>query len=322
MPYGNNSEVGICFQDSYGTLNVSSMHWLEILTEDVGLDKPPLVSQSMRGIYDEGQHYEGANVVGGTISGEAQPIALGALLVAAFGAPSIVNSGALYAHTFKPRTSEFDQYSANIPFTMHKYLDDAGSASLFYDLNANGIELGISNGELLMANLEVVGGNFEQLANVAAAYPTGKQWTWDAASISIAAAGVDEIKQLTVKTNESIEAMHTLNGSVFPSRNKRTGFRTVEISGTMTFDNQNEYQEFLNQTERALDVTFTGATEIQSGYYDTVRMIVPLFRHTEYKPVIGAVGEIEVSFSSKGVYSANSGTALQVTLTNTKAAYL
>jgi len=51
-------------------------------------------------------------------------------------------------------------------------------------------------------------------------------------------------------------------------------------------------------------------------------MIVPLFRHTEDKPVIGAVGEIEVSFSSKGVYSANSGTALQVTLTNTKAAYL
>lgn len=322
MPYGNNSEVGICFQDSYGTLNVSSMHWIEILDEDVGLEKPPLISQSMRGIYDEGQHYQGANAVNGTINGEAHPVALGALLTAAFGAASVVNSGSIYAHTFKPRTDEFDQYSANIPFTLHKYLDDSGSASLLYDLNANGIELSVSNGELLMANLEVVGGKFEQQANVAASYPTGKQWTWDSASIAIAGAGISEIKQLTVKTSESIEAMHTLNGSVYPSRNKRTGFRTVEISGTMTFDNQNEYQEFLTQSERELDVTFAGVTEIQSGFYDTLRIIAPLMRHTEYKPVVGAVGEIEVSFSSKGVYSANSGTALQVTLTNTKAAYV
>jgi len=322
MPYGNNSEVGISFQDSYGTLNTSSMHWLPILDEDIGLEKPPLVSQSMRGIYDEGQHFEGANAVNGSINGEAHPIALGALLTAAFGGAVVVQSDGIYAHTFKPRTTEFDSKSANIPFTLHKYLDDGGSASLFYDLNANGIEIGISNGELLMANLEIVGGKFQQIERIAAAYPTGKQWTWDSTSVSIAEAGIDEIKQLTIKTSESIEAMHTLNGSVFPSRNKRTGFRTIEINGTMTFDNQNEYQQFLNQAERVLDVTFTGATEIQSGYNDTVRIIVPLMRHTEYKPVAGAVGEIEVSFNSKGIYSSDSGTALQITLTNTKAAYL
>ena len=322
MPYGNNSEVGICFQDSYGTLNVDSMHWLPILDEDVGLEKPPLVSQSMRGNYDEGQHHEGANAVNGTINGEAHPIALGALLTAAFGGATVVQSAGIYTHTFKPRTTEFDSKSANIPFTMHKFLDDSGSASLFYDLNANGIELGIANGELLMANLEVVGGNFQQISNIAASYPTGKQWTWDTTSISIAAAGVDEIKQLSIKTSESIEAMHTLNGSVFPSRNKRTGFRTIEISGTMTFDDQDEYQQFLSQSERELIVNFKGDTEIQSGYYDVCNIIVPLLRHTEYKPTVGAVGEIEVSFSSKGVYSADSGTALQVTLVNTKAAYI
>jgi len=321
MPYGNSSELGICFQDSYGTAQTDSMHWLPILDEDVGLEKPPLVSQSMRGIYDEGQNYEGANVTNGSLNSEAHPIALGALLYAAMGSPAVVNSDGIYAHTFKPRTDEFDRFSANVPFTLHKYLDDAGSASLFYDLNASGLELSVSNGELLMAKLDIVGGKFEQISNVAAAYPTGKQFTWDAASISVGGAGISEMKALTIKLVEPIEAMHTLNGSVYPSRNKRTGFRTVEINGTMTFDNQDEYQSFLNQEERKLEVTFTNDVEIQSGYYDVVNIIAPLMRHTEYKPVIGAVGEIEVSFTSKGVYSADSGTALQVTLVNTKAGY-
>ena len=317
MPYGNSSEVGICFQDSYGTSNINSMHWIPIVDEDIALEKPNLVSQSMTGLYDEGQNYEGPNVINGTLNCEAHPIASGAIMKAMFGDPTTVASGTptVYRHTFKPRTDEFDGKSANVPFTMYKAFDDPGSATLLYDLNGGSFELSINNGELLMHKLGVVGGKFSQVAQIAASFPTGKQWTWDQTSMSLDGTATDLISSLTVTVEEPIESKHTLNNSVYPSRNKRTGFRMINISGTLTFDDQTEYQEFLAQTERKLVTTFKGEG------VNFFEMTIPLFRHTDFKPVIGGPGEIEISFTSKGVYSVGSGTAIEFVLVNTKAGY-
>ena len=321
MPYGNMSNIGISFQNSGYASLTNSVYWAEILDEDISVDKPPLVSQGMRGIYDEGAHYEGANTIGGTINMEAHPITLGAFLKAAMGAPTTVTSAAVYTHAFKPRTSEFDGRFAGHPMTIHKHLDDSGSATLFYDMVCNNIEIGVNNGELVMSKFGFVGGRYTQVAALTASYPTGKQWTWDQSSVQLGGAAISEIKQLTVVVDEAMEASGTLAGTKFPTRVKRTGFRTVTINGTMTFDDQTEYQQFLSQSERNLTAMFVGNTEIQSGYYNQLEIIVPLNRHTEYKPTVGGPGEIEVSFTSKGVYSTTSGTALQLNLRNTQAAY-
>jgi len=321
MPYGNKANVGISFQNSGGTLLTNSVYWLPILDMDIGIDKPPLVEMGMRGIYDEGAHHEGFNTIGGTINMEAHPISIGALLQAAMGAPSTVTSGGVYTHTFKPRTTEFDGKFAGSPMTIHSYLDDAGSATLFYDMVCNNYELGINNGEFVMSKFGFVGGQYQQIAALTAAYPIGKNWTWDQSSVSLGGAAVTEMKSLTIAVDEAMEASGTLAATKSPTRVKRTGFRTVTINGTMTFDNQTEYQQFLSQSERNLTATFLSDTEIQSGYYNSLELIVPLNRHTEFKPVPSGPGEIEVSFSSKGVYSVTSATAFQATLVNTQAAY-
>lgn len=321
MSYGATSRVGISFQNSFGTSFTDSMHWLEAITEEVGLDKPPLIAEGNRGIFDEGEHYEGPNTVTGDINIEASPISIGALLKAALGEPSTSVVDSVYQHIFKPNTSDFDEKCAMPPFTMHKYLDEGGSASLFYDLNANNLEINMANGSLLTAKIGVVGGNFSQLSPLTASYPTDRIWSFDQSSVSLAAAAVDEIVDLTITIENNIEAMHTLNASKYPSRIKRTAHRAVNVSGTMKFDNQDEYQEFLSQSERNLTVAFLGDTEVSSGHYEELTAILPLNRHTEYKPTIGGAGEIEVSFSSKGVYSVDSATAIQFTLVNTQAGY-
>jgi hypothetical protein len=243
------------------------------------------------------------------------------MLKAQMGSPTSVQSAAIYTHTFKPRTADFDAYAAGTPLTITKVLGDGGSAHLYYDMVASKFSLSIANGELLKCSQEFMGGKYKQVANVSASYPTGKAWTWDVASVSVAAAANADVSELTLELDEALENKWTLNAAKTPSRTKRSGRRTLSINGTIIFDTQSEYQQFLSQSERNVTVHLKGPTEIQSGYYDTLTVIVPLFRYVEFKPVAGGPEKIEVGFSGKGVYSTTSATALQITLVNTQAAY-
>jgi len=321
--YGQLTDVGIALQNSWGTANVSSLHWVPYLSEGIGLNIPPLISQANRGVFDEGDHYAGARSIDGDLSVEAQPIMIGALLAAFFGRPTSTkaSSADVYDHVFLPPTSDFDTtYCAKQPVTILKNFE-VGSAEQFSDLNASTLELSVNNGEFLQATVGFVGGHFQQIAPVTPSFPVGKRWTWDQTSVSVGGAATCDVSQLSLSLDESIEAQHTLCGSSYPSRIKRTGFRMTNISGTLKFDSQDEFQQFLSQSERELDVTLTGTTAISSGYTNVLRLQVPLLRHTEFKPAAGGPGEIEVSFSSKGVYSVDSGTAVRITLTNTQTAY-
>lgn len=320
--YGQTTDIGVALQNSYGTANVSSLQWVPFTSEGLGLNIPPLISQAMRGVHDEGDHYAGPRSIDGDLSVEAQPIAIGQLLAAFFGRPTSTQFAAtgVYEHAYIPGSADFDENCAKVPVTILKNFD-VGSAEQLSDLNASTFEMSITNGEFLSANIGFVGGNFEQIAPVTPSFATGKRWTWDQSSVDIGGAANCDIKDLSISVDDSLEAQHTLCGSAYPSRIKRTGFRSTSISGTLDFASQDEFQEFLNQTERELDLTLTGAVEVSSGYYNSLRIQVPLLRHTEFKPVAGGAGNIEVGFSSKGVYSVDSGTALKVSLVNTQTAY-
>ena len=285
-----------------------------MLSEDVGVMKPPLISQSMRGIFEEGDHYQGANMNDGSINAEINPITIGALFKAIMGAPATSGVGP-YVHIFKPKTVDWDDKSANPPVTLTYNMADAGSSSMFYDMNASAMELNIANGEFLTANFTFVGGSFKQIADKASSYPVDKEFTWDGASMSIGGTAISDIMQLNVKLDDALEAKHTLNNSLVPSRIKRTGFRMLTVGGTLLFSDQVEYQAFLAQSERNLTVNFVNSAS------DAVELIVPLMRYTEFKPKSDGPGEVEVAFTGKGVWSSTSATLFQVTLTNDQAAY-
>ena len=322
MSYGLDTTLAISFQNSYGTSLTSSRFWIPFISEGFAVTKEMLVEGNMTGRFDEGQHYEGVNANDGSIEAEANPQALGALFKAFFGAPTTSASGtALKNHLYKPTTSDFDKYAAKIPCTITKYLGDGGSAHLYYDMVASKLALSIANGELLKCNVEFVGGKYSQVAAAAASLPSNKGWTWDVTSVSIGTSAQTGLRDLNINIEEGIEGKHFLGNAKTPGRIKRNGARTTTVGGTIVFDNQDEYQQFLSQTERELVVTLKGITVIQSGYYDTLEIKIPQLRYTEFKPVAGGAEEIEVGFSAKAIYSTASATAIQVTLTNTQAAY-
>ena len=320
MAYGQNSNIAFCFQNSYGTEQVSSLYFLPHLADGVKLEKPDVVDEAMRGVFDEGDSYEGLNKAGGDFATNAQAIGLGVLLKGLMGDPTTVASDGHYTHTFRPRTADFDEKCANNPLTYYRYLE-TGSAELFYDMNISALELGVVNGELMKAKATLVGGSHKQIANVSASYPVGKKFTWDVASISIGATGRDEMLDLTIVFDDQLEATHTLNGSRYPARIKRTGMRTVSVNGTLKFDNQDEYQQFIAQSERELVLNFKGPTAVDSGYYEEVRITLPALRYTDIPVAAGGPGEIEASFTAKGKFHVGSAVAGEVVLVNTQAAY-
>ncbi len=325
MSYGQNSTIGIAFQNSFGTVaSTSSLDFFEFMSESITEKIAPLKATGMRGIFDEGDSEIGIKTIDGDINIEARSLDIGFLLKAMFGNPTStkVASAAVYAHVWEPRQSDFDSaLSANNPITIHKFLDDGGSASLFYDMNASALELTMANGDFLKTKVSFVGGNVSQTAAVTASYKTGKRFKWDQASISIAGTANCEFRDFTLSIDDSLEAQHTMCASLYPSRIKRTDFRSMSIGGTLKFENRTELEAFRSQSERALVMTVTGAVAISSGYNNVLKIDTPLIRYTEADVSAGGAGSLELSVSADIKYSVDSATGIRFTLTNTQVAY-
>lgn len=321
MPYGQNADFGVTFQNSWGlTGSVNSVHFMPILNESVSKKIPALISESMRGIFEEGDSYQGPNMNEGDIEIEATINGLGVMLSCMLEETASVNSGSIYTRTFKPRQTDWDDTSAGRPFTIYKYLE-TGSAMLFSNMNGASLEINVANGELFKAKMSVVGGSFTQTSNTTASYPDDKIWSWDTASVSFGGAAEADIEQLTITLDEAIEPKHTLNNSKDPSQSKHTGFRTLTIDGTIKFNDQDEFQQYLSQSERELMIHFEGVTEIQSGYNESLTIKVPKMRYDDFGPSAGGAGEMTVGFTARGKYSTDSATLLEVTHVSSQTIY-
>ena len=321
MSYGQDSRISISFQNSYGTANVASLHHMEPINESVNLAKAQITQKGLRGVYDKGQNQEGMNTVAGDILIEAKANGLGVLLAATCGAPSSVTSGALYTHTFKPRTADHNPLSAERPFTYLKFLGDTGSAQQFSDLCGNNLELSIANGELLTAKMGIVGGSFARIAAVAATYSVSNPIDWSISSASCGGVALSGVKSLTISQENNLQAQHTLDVDKFPARIKRTDARVISISGTLFFDDQVEMNEFIAQSDQRLAINLVGQSAVQSGYPESLLIDIPSMRYTEFPVPIGGAGQLEVSFKATAQYNVGSATAIAYTLACGKAGF-
>lgn len=321
MGYGLGAILGIAFQNSFhDPSSIGNAKFLEINNESVNLKKEPLISEGLRGIYDEAPTYEGKNTVEGDVEIDGKPIDLGVFLKAVLGPPTTVNSGGIYTHTFKPRTVDFDDKCAMNPFSLFKYLN-VGSGDQFFDLNGNTLALSIANGEFLKATMGVVGGVWSGYVLGTSSYFSSTRIPWDVTSLSIGGTAVDYNSDLTITLDNKLEAKHTNRVSKYPAYIKRTGFRTISVNGTMRFESLDEKTAFMEQSERNLTATFDTGVEIQSGYNEKMTVILPAFRYIDFPDQAGGPTDLEVSVQAMAKYLTSSGTAMHVTLVNTQATY-
>lgn len=321
MGYGQNGTLAINFQNSFNGPIVSSNYFIPILSESVVVKKEPLISGDMRGIYDEGDTYEGKNSVEGDIEFEPDNTTLGVFCRAAFGSAAVVTSDDLQTHTFKPRTVDFDRFSAETPLTIIKDLDVAGSDQIFYNCCVSALEFSVANGEFLKVKATIMGGRYTQQDTAAAAYSTDNKWTWDVTSFQLGGSGIPDLQNVTITLDEVLGNKFSMDGTKTPSHTKREGFRVVSVAGTILFSDQDEYQKFIAQSEQGMELYMSTGIEVQSGYAESIKFVAPALRYNTFEPTLNGAGLTEVGFEGSLKYHAGSATAIELTLVNTHTAY-
>lgn len=324
MAYGINSHIGISFQDSFGTSNVDSMHYFPVISETLTESIPEVESEAVRGRYEAGDSYEGMHEYAGDIVFEAHPILLGKMCKAWFGQASGALVASHYVHTFNPVTSDFDNLAAVPPMTIEVYRD-SGSAQLFSDMLCNQLVFEMAHGAIVKGTASMIGANRAKATKTTPSYLPGSDYTFNQGSFSWQGSNdgaLSELQNLTVTLNNQLTAVGTLNGSKKPSRIKRSGFRTVEIAGTMLFENDNELDHFLAGAQQQIIATLTGQIiDTSSNYSAQFKMDFPSFRYTEYPVNVSGPGLLAVGFSGKAKYNADSATMATFTLVNTLVSY-
>ena len=318
MSYGMDGHLKAGFQSAFGTANVDSYHSIPILSENLALTINQLETDELRGRYTRATNKEGTNDVAGDIAIEGHPIDMGIFLKGWFGQSSGTLTDSVTTHSFKPVVSDFSSNAAVPPFTVEAYRG-AGSAHQYYDCCVNELTIELTQGDVQKMTASFVGGKFQKVEKTVAAYEQGSAFTWHQGSISLDGSGVCAISEMSITLNNNLEAKHTICGEKTASRIKRTSFQSFEISGTIFFEDDVQFDKFRSQEQQRLVQTLVGQ-EITS-YSTEMTIDIPSFRLTEYAPPREGPGEIEVSFTGMAEYNSGSGTAIEITLTNTQTAY-
>jgi hypothetical protein len=331
MSYGAQFKFGIARQSAGGPANVvvapTSYHGFAQTGEDIGLEKDELISQNLIGKFEEGAVYDGINKVLGTISFEVTPRNLHAALAAAVNyAPGSVSSAALRNLTFLPNTQDYDSTYVKPPFSVYAQFTDAQSAETFYDCQFGGLELNVTQGEFAQGKLILAGGArvtsaIGSMAVMPDAADVGLLYPWNVASISWGGNPMPTASDMTIKIDENIDALYTVNASVAPFKFTRTAPRQVTVNGTFYMTSRDLLNDFAAGTQRQLLVTMMNTrTAIQSGYFNYLKIDIPNMKITAFKPAPSGPGEVSVNFTGRGVVDPTSGYAIQFLTITTWAA--
>ena len=329
MILGAKAVVGLALQNSFGTApSANSYMNLPVLSESLDPAIPSLYPSDMTGVLEESHETEqGASTIGGDLVINVAPIQIGQLLAAALNAPVTAIAGSCYQHTFTPRSGDFDIFAAQRPCALIKGW--AGpttfSAEVFYDMALSALELSCAAGELMKCKAAFIGGERTAIAIPTPSFPAGRRLTWDVASLQVGSgtglAAHPNWESLTLTLDNGIEAKHVMDGSQWPGRIERSGWRKISLNGTFIFDSQLEYDAFTAQSQRAFIAFFTGKEVIMTNTRPTLRIDIPALRYKEFKRPTGGPGRIKAQFSADADYHVGSAGALKITLANTYAAY-
>ncbi len=318
--YGDLGFLGMSFQNSWGTSNASSMDYFPIVSENLTHDIEQIITQTLQARFEEGPTYPGIESFKGDVVMEMHPIHAGKILKAWCGQSSSTLVGSVYTHVFIPRQSDWDDYAALPPVTVEVYRDNGSSSYLFYDMQIDALSIEIGNGTVWRTTMSLIGGKFKKQAKATPTYAAGSGYPWDVTSLQLGGSANDDHTKITVKCNNKLKAVYTLDGTRTANKIKRGDKRTVDISGTAVYLDDTEADKFRAQTNQRMIVAAKGQS-LTSSQNANFEIDVPQMRYTSYPANIGGPGMIEVSFGGSAKYDESSAYLVKFTLQNTRAGY-
>ena len=140
---------------------------------------------------------------------------------------------------YTPVDSDFSVTAPIKPLTIVKGIE-VNTQDVYYDMQPVFLDIQINAGQFMQAELGLVGGKFTHNSSLTAAYSHDNMvdYEWDTCSVQVGGTHYDNFESINIRVTEGISLQHTLSGSKEPSRYERSGWRTVDIGGTMIFDSR------------------------------------------------------------------------------------
>lgn len=317
MGYGIGGYLSLSKQTSGGTATTNRVY-IPFVSESLTENKEQLFSENLTGKFDQPKAEEGINNVTGDIVFEPHPIYLGHFLRAAVAAPTSTLATSAYVHEFLPAQADYDSTLALLPYTIEVY-KSVGDAYRIVDGQIHTLAIEMQAGAIVRATAGVHGRAYSQVTKQTPSYINADPYTWNEASINIGGSANNELQSATVTLANPIEGVPLLNGSKNEGKIKRSGFRTVNITGDQDFSSETEQEKFSAQTRQRFLITVTG--KAIGGSAEILTIDCPDVNYSTYAYPIGGAGRIVASYDGNAEYDTTSSYAVRYTLTNTQATY-
>lgn len=319
MSYGMGGYLGFGKEVTWGTA-VSPGSFMEAMSENLSTSIDRFDTRNIFNSYAEPDDTVGLNRHEGDLVIPSNAEAIGILLNAALG--SVVSTSTLAAywtHVFQARATDVSSLTPLQPYTVEVFRD-VTSAQQYAGAVCKQFVLAAQPNQDLRATASWVAKSLLNKARVAQAsvlFPTtpGQPFTFDTCSISIAGAAVDLIEGFTLTVNNQLEGVAALNNSNTLARIQRTGPVMVDLKGTISLTNIDEFNNFLTQTERAVTLSF-----FKPGSFSLV-IGLPRFVYTAFPMGQQGRNRTTVSFEGKARVPVGSTSQIVATLKNQTTGY-
>lgn len=315
--YAFNGYVGLA-KEASGGVAVAATSFVQAVSEDLAATLDRFELANIVGRYSETDDAAGLVRVGGSIVIPGNPVDLGHFLLGAMGIQSntVVASGFLSKHEFRPATSDWDAKFAERPFTYTIYRD-VTSAQRYLGCNVSQLQFSAAPNQDLRMTAQIVGKSTAEVAAVTPSYVGSPvaPFTFDTCSVSVGGVAVDFVEGLNLTYNNQLQGVPTLNASTAISRIRRGGQQMVRLSGSFAFERIDEYEDFLNQTERAVSINFFKSVSFAMLFE------IPRFVYTAHPLGMSGRQRLTVAFEGTGRYHTGSTLAVKVSLWNTTSGY-
>lgn len=353
MASGTGGQIAIHKTSSLYLDVISADTWTNFVSESIEHNLEELEEGSISGRRDAPPSWKGIDFAEGDIVFEPNPNAIGHFLNGAFGtlANSMhtdagstgANSGEeagkpVMTHLFTPRQSAFDERTFLEPYTVMVY-KDTGSAFFNQGAVFTRLEFNMQAGALMNATVGLMARRVTRGARTAAINSLvssgGRPWVWDMASVEVASGGIGEafltgntnFEQFQMSIEIPQEGVVLLDGNKNYAEFQPNDFRRVNISGTISFRNQVEYDAFIAYESRYTRLTMTNANSaVKLGNPDsasnyTLIFDIPKMKFLTWSTPIGGPNRLTTSFTAKAEYDDTAGHMITATLINVTSTY-
>ena len=309
--------LGFAKETTWGTA-VAATDYAELMSEGISTTRDRFPTRNIFAGFHEPDDYAGLFRSAGPTVMDGNAVSIGHLLKAVFNnaSASVVQSGSLFTMNFTTTKSEFADGVPRQPYTL-EVNRDVTSSFQYSGAIANRLTLALAPNQGLRTTVEWIAKSRALIAKTTPTFPASPSapFTFDTASISLGGSATARIEALTLTVDNRLEGIAALNNSTAIARVRSAGPQMIKVSGTLDFIDVTEEEDFINQTERALQLNLTRANSF------ALLIDIPRFVYTAFPVGMSGPGRQTVAFEGTARYLASSLSAIGVQLTTTKSNY-